>query len=86
MVSWILMVSSIESLNADWLWCLVVMVVTIESKVTINGTFYATGPMDFFYGSSSHGITLSMDGYQISMETKFKNENQHLCIDIGLCT
>ena len=31
-------------LDADWLWCLVVMVATIESKVTINGKFYATGP------------------------------------------
>ena len=31
-------------LDADWLWCLVVMVVTIESEVTINGKFYATGP------------------------------------------
>ena len=31
-------------LDADWLWCLVAMVVTIESKVTINGKFYATGP------------------------------------------
>ena len=31
-------------LDADWLWCLVAMVVTIESKVTINGNFYATGP------------------------------------------
>ena len=30
-------------LDADWLWCLVAMVVTIESKVTINGKFYATG-------------------------------------------
>ena len=33
-----------RSLDADWLWCLVAMVVTIESKVTINGKFYATGP------------------------------------------
>ena len=42
--SWILMVTSIESLMliADWLWCLVAMVVTIES--TINGKFYAMGP------------------------------------------
>ena len=31
-------------LDADWLWCLVAMVVAIESKVTINGKFYATGP------------------------------------------
>ena len=31
-------------LDADWLWCLVAMVVTIESKVTINGMFHATGP------------------------------------------
>ena len=31
-------------LHADWLWCLVAMVVTIESKVTINGKFYAIGP------------------------------------------
>ena len=31
-------------LDADWLWCLVAMVVTTESKVTINGKFYATGP------------------------------------------
>ena len=31
-------------LNADWLWCLVAIVVTIKSKDTINGTFYATGP------------------------------------------
>ena len=31
-------------LDADWLWCLVAMVVTIESKVTIDGKFYATGP------------------------------------------
>ena len=29
--------------DADWLWCLVAMVVTIESKVIINGKFYATG-------------------------------------------
>ena len=28
-------------LDADWIWCLVAMVVTIESKVTINGKFYA---------------------------------------------
>ena len=27
--------------DADWLWCLVAMVVT---KVTNNGEFYATGP------------------------------------------
>ena len=32
-------------LDADWLWCLVAMVVTIESKVTINGEFYATGAL-----------------------------------------
>ena len=31
-------------LDADWLLCLVFMVVTIERKVTINGKFYATGP------------------------------------------
>ena len=31
-------------LDGDWLWCIVFMVVTIESKVTINGKFYATGP------------------------------------------
>ena len=31
-------------LDADWLWCLIAMVVTIESKDTINGKFYATGP------------------------------------------
>ena len=41
------MVSSIEILDADWLWCLVAMVVTIESKVTINGKFYAMGPRLF---------------------------------------
>ena len=34
-------------LDADWLWCLVAMVVTIESKVTINGKFYAIGPLCF---------------------------------------
>ena len=28
----------------DWLWCLVAMVVTVESKVTINGKCYATEP------------------------------------------
>ena len=33
-----------RTLDADWLWCLVAMVVTIESKVTINGKFYTTGP------------------------------------------
>ena len=38
------MVTSKESIDADWLWCLVAMEVTIESKVTINGNFYATGP------------------------------------------
>ena len=31
-------------LDADWLWCLVAMVVTIKSRVTITGKFYATGP------------------------------------------
>ena len=31
-------------LAADWLWCFVAMVVTIESIVIINGKFYATGP------------------------------------------
>ena len=31
-------------LDADWLWCLVAMIVTNESKVIINGKFYATGP------------------------------------------
>ena len=30
--------------DADWLWRLFAMVVTIESKVTINGKFHATGP------------------------------------------
>ena len=40
------MVTSIESLMliGYWLRCLVAMVVTIESKVTINGKSYATGP------------------------------------------
>ena len=32
-------------LDADWLWCLVAMVVTIESKVTIDGiSFMQRGP------------------------------------------
>ena len=31
-------------IGADWLWCFVAMVVTIESKGTINGKCYATGP------------------------------------------
>ena len=31
-------------LDADWLWCLVAMVVIIEIKVIINGKFYATEP------------------------------------------
>ena len=39
MVSWILMVTTIQSLML-----IVAMVVTIESKVIINGKFYATGP------------------------------------------
>ena len=43
------MITSIyRILDADWLWCLVAMVITIESKVTINGKFYATGPIFFF--------------------------------------
>ena len=33
-----------RTLDSDWLWCLVAMLVTIESKVTTNGKFYATGP------------------------------------------
>ena len=50
MVSWILMITSIyRILDADWLWCLVAMVVTTESKVIINGKFYATGPIYFFF-------------------------------------
>ena len=43
-------------LDADWLWCLVaIMVVTIESKVIINGKFYATGPWSYLvrYGTVS---------------------------------
>ena len=46
MVSWILMVTSKFHwiLDADWLWCLVAMVVTIENKLTISDKFYATGP------------------------------------------
>ena len=31
-------------LDADWLRCLVAMVVTIKIQLTINGKFYATGP------------------------------------------
>ena len=47
MVSLILMVTTIESLMLiGYKWHLVAMVVTctIESKVTINGKFHATGP------------------------------------------
>ena len=41
------MVTTIESLMLIGYGAkLVAMVVTIESKVTINGKFYATGPMD----------------------------------------
>ena len=40
MVSWILMVTSKLILDADWLLCLVAMVVTIESKVS----FMQRGP------------------------------------------
>ena len=40
-------------LDADWLWCLVAMVVTIESKVTIHGKFYAKG---------QRGITIAGHG------------------------
>ena len=36
-------------LDADWLWCLVAMVVTIESKVIINGKFYATGALSLLH-------------------------------------
>ena len=36
-------------LDADWLWCPVAMVVTIESHVTINGKFYATGPRALYH-------------------------------------
>ena len=32
-------------IDADWLQCLVAMVVTTESKVTINDKFYAMGPI-----------------------------------------
>ena len=34
-------------LDADWLRCLVAMVVTFESKVIINGKFHATEPCKF---------------------------------------
>ena len=40
-------------LDADWLWCLVAMVVTTERKVTrVQGKFYATGSR--FYEGSYH--------------------------------
>ena len=42
-----------RTFDADWLWCLVAMVVTIESKVTINGKFYATGSRSWSYNHAS---------------------------------
>ena len=43
MVSWDINGNFHTILDADWLWCLVAMVVTIQIKVTINSKVYATG-------------------------------------------
>ena len=52
------MVTSIESLMLIGLWCLVAMVVTIESKVTINGKFYATGPRRYYLETDPDPIAM----------------------------
>ena len=48
-------------LDADWLWCLLAMVVTIESKVIINGKFHATVPRSIF-SAGLHVCYIKLDG------------------------
>ena len=58
-----LMVTSIEFYDADWLWCLVVMAVTIERKVTINGK------LDFNYGNFRRILDADWLNWQIGEKT-----------------
>ena len=64
-------VSPVKYLSFDWLRSDAAMVVTIDSKVTIDINFYATGPQDFWEAVYSC-VSVEIGNFPISLHGYFK--------------